>query len=84
MLPPKLTVIESPYRHVFRPILDFVLDLEQKYPDRYIAVLIPELIERHWYHYFLHNQRAAVLKALLLVKGNQRINVINVPWYLEA
>ena len=84
LLPPKLTVIESQYRHVFRPILNFVLDLEQKYPDRYLAVLIPELIERHWYHYFLHNQRAAVLKALLLVKGSQRINVINVPWYLEA
>jgi amino acid transporter len=81
---PKLTVIESPYRHVFRPILDFVSDLSQRFPARDIAVLVPELVERHWYHYFLHNQRAAVLKALLLVKGNQRINVVNVPWYLEA
>jgi hypothetical protein len=31
----------------------------------------------------LHNKRAAVLKSLLLLKGNQRIIVINVPWYLE-
>jgi hypothetical protein len=81
---PKLTVVESPYRFVFGPILKFVGDLEQKYPDRYIAVLIPELVEGHWYHYFLHNQRAAVLKTLLLVKGDQRVTVINVPWYLEA
>jgi amino acid transporter len=81
---PKLTVIESPYRLVFRPILDFVNDLAREHPDRYIAVLIPEMIERHWFHYFLHNQRAAVLKALLLVNGNQRINVINVPWYIVA
>ena len=81
---PKLVVVESPYRYVFRPILDFVGDLEHKFPDRYLAILIPELVERHWFHYFLHNQRAAVLKALLLVKGNQRINVVNVPWYLEA
>jgi hypothetical protein len=36
------------------------------------------------HHYFLHKQRAAVLKALLLVKGNQPINVVNVPWYLEV
>jgi amino acid transporter len=79
---PKLTVVDSQYRQLFRPILDFVAELEQKYPDRYIAVLIPELIERQWYHYFLHNQRAAVLKALLFVKGNRHINVINVPWYL--
>jgi amino acid transporter len=79
---PKLTVVDSPYRQLFRPILEFVDELEQKYPDRYIAVLIPELIERKWYHYFLHNQRAAVLKALLFWKGNRHINVINVPWYL--
>ena len=47
-------------------------------------MLIPELVERHWYHHILHNKRAAVLKGLLLVKGNQRIVVINVPWYLES
>jgi amino acid transporter len=81
---PKLTVIESPYRHVFTPILDFVSNLALKNPDRPLAVLIPELIARRWYHYFLHNQRAAVLKALLFVKGNQRINVISVPWYLRS
>ena len=60
------------------------MEIGRKYPDRYIAVLIPELVERHWRHYFLHNQRAAVLKALLLVKGNQRVNVVNVPWYISA
>ncbi len=81
---PKLTVIESPYRLVFRPILDFVNDLAEKNPDRHIAVVIPEMVERHWFHYFLHNQRAALLKGLLLLKGNQRINVINVPWYINA
>ncbi|HUI77015.1 MAG TPA: APC family permease [Bryobacteraceae bacterium] len=81
---PKLTVVESPYRQLFSPILDFVSDLERKNPNRYIAVLIPELVERHWRHVLLHNQRAAVLKALLFVKGNQRINVINVPWYLTS
>ncbi|HTS31539.1 MAG TPA: APC family permease [Bryobacteraceae bacterium] len=80
---PKLTVIDSPYRTVFRPILDFVTVLAEKNPQRYLAVLIPELVEGHWYHYLLHNQRAAVLKAMLLVKGNQRINVVNVPWYLK-
>jgi hypothetical protein len=36
------------------------------------------------YHYILHNKRAAVLKGLRLVKGNQRIAVTNVPWYLES
>ena len=81
---PKLTVVDSQYRRLFRPILDFVNEIEQQHPGRYIAVLIPELVERHWYHYILHNQRAAVLKALLLLKGNQFISVINVPWYLTV
>jgi len=80
---PKLTVVDSQYRRLFRPILDFVNEIEQQHPGRYIAVLIPELVERHWYHYILHNQRAAVLKALLLLKGNQFISVVNVPWYLR-
>jgi len=82
--PPKLTVIRSPYRQLFGPILQFIEQIEQEHPDRYIAILIPEMVERHWRHYFLHNQHAAVLKALLLVKGNQRISVVNVPWYLNV
>ena len=80
----ELVVLSSPYRYVISPILDYVLDLERRHPEREVAVLIPEMVERHWYHYLLHNQRAQWLKALLLLKGNQRINVISVPWYLRA
>jgi amino acid transporter len=82
--PPELVVIESPFRLVLTPILDYVLELEKQNPGRQIAVLLPELVERHWYHYLLHNQRAQILKGWLLVKGNQRIIVVSVPWYLET
>jgi amino acid transporter len=82
--PPELVVIESPYRWVLRPVVDYVLKVQLENPGREIAVVVPELLERHWYHYFLHNQRAEVLKAMLLVRGNQRVVVINVPWYLES
>jgi hypothetical protein len=81
---PRLVVLPSPYRFVITPILDYILELERSNPDRQIAVLIPELVERHWYHYFLHNQRAEWLRALLLAKGNQRIILVNVPWYTNA
>jgi amino acid transporter len=84
MCPPKLVVIDSPYRFVINPIVDYVLVLERKNVDRQIAVIIPELVERRWYYYFLHNQRAAALKALLYTKGTQRIIVVNVPWYLHS
>jgi amino acid transporter len=80
---PRLVILQSPYRFVISPIVDYVLALQKKDPARQLAVLIPELVERHWYYYFLHNQRAAVLKTLLYVKGSQRIAVVNVPWYIE-
>ena len=82
--PPELVVLESPYRLVLTPILSYVLKLEREHPDRQVAVLVPEIIEKHWFHYLLHNQRSTALKLLLYVKGNRRIIVINVPWYLEA
>ena len=81
---PQLVVLNSPYRLTLGPIVDYVLQAEQDFPNQQIAVLIPELVQRRWYHHVLHNKRASVLKALLLWKGNQRIIVINVPWYLEA
>jgi amino acid transporter len=80
---PELVTLKSPFRFVVRPILDWVLDLEQANPDRQIAVLIPELVENRWYYTLLHNNRSAVLKALLLFKGDQRVIVINIPWYLR-
>jgi hypothetical protein len=83
MQEPELVVLASPYRFIVATIVDYTLDLVQKNPDNIVAVVIPELVESRWYHYLLHNQRANLLKALLLVKGNERVVVINVPWYLQ-
>ena len=81
---PQLVVVDSPYRFVVQPILDFILELETKYPGRQIAVLVPELVESRWIFNLLHNNRPALLKAMLLFKGNQRVMVINMPWYLHS
>src|SRR5437899_2621059 len=81
---PELVVLPSPFRLVLAPIVDYVLEAERANPGQQIAVLVRELVERHWYHHLFHNKRASVLKALLLLRGNQRIIVINVPWYLDA
>jgi amino acid transporter len=80
---PELVVLASPYRLILGAILDYTLEQVRKNPDRTVAVVIAELVESRWYHYLLHNQRANLLKALLLLKGNGRIVVINVPWYLS-
>ena len=81
---PELVILPSPYRLILSPIVDYVLEVERNCPDQQIAVLIPELVEKHWYHYVLHNKRALILKELLLLRGNRRIILINVPWYLES
>jgi hypothetical protein len=79
---PELVFVESPYRTILFPLVNHVLKMEHDHPERQIAVLIPELVVKHWWQAPLHNQRAQVLKLLLLVRGNQRITVINIPWYL--
>ena len=79
---PKVITVDSPFRFVTSPILHHVLQTEDENPDRRVAVVVPELVTRRWYQYLLHNHRSTVLKALLLLQGNRRIVVINVPWYL--
>jgi amino acid transporter len=79
---PELVTIPSSYRFIISPLMDYILELEQKNPGRKVAVLLPELVVRHWWENALHNQRVQLLKLLLLLKGNQRIVVINIPWYL--
>jgi hypothetical protein len=81
---PQVKVLSSPYRQVVGPIIHYILDLETQEPGRDILVVVPELVERHWYHFILHNQRSSLLKALLLLKGNEHTIVLNVPWYIKT
>jgi len=80
---PRLMIINSPYRQLLKPLLSYIEQLKREYTTRTIAVVVPDLVEAHWYEYLLHNQRAAWLKADLFLHGEQRVVVINVPWYLE-
>jgi amino acid transporter len=80
---PELITVQSPYRVIIVPLVDFVLKMEQENKGRTIAVLVPELVVKHWWENLMHNQRAQLLKLLLLVKGNQAIVVLNIPWYLQ-
>lgn len=81
---PQLAVIESPYRRLVGPLLSYINAIKDEHPNRQIAVIIPDLIERHWYHYLLHNQEGEILKALLLLHGDERIVIVGVPWYLHS
>ena len=82
--PPSFTVLPSPYRFVVVPLVKFVLELSEKHPDRRIVVVIPELVEKRWYEYFLHNQRGRLLELMLLVYGNKRVFTMSSPYYLHG
>jgi hypothetical protein len=81
---PRLEVRPSPYRRILTPIIEITLREAKLHPNRQVAVVIPEVVEKRWYNYVLHNQRASVLKAMLYFLGNKNVIVVNVPWYVDA
>ncbi len=79
---PELVNISSEYRAMVSPLMDYLFKLEREYPTRKICIILPELVVRHWWENALHNQRAQLLKFYLLLRGNGRMVVVNIPWYL--
>jgi amino acid transporter len=80
---PKLEILQSPFRYVLAPLVNYILTVEKESSFTKICVLVPELVVRHWWENLLHNRRADLLKFILLLRGNRRIVIINIPWYLE-
>jgi amino acid transporter len=80
---PKLVILQSPFRYVLGPVVDYVLAAERESESHNVCVLVPELVVAHWWENLMHNRRADMLKVILLLRGNRRIVVINIPWYLE-
>jgi len=76
-----LKVIESPYRELVRPAVEYVRSLHPS-PDHVVTVIIPEFVVEHWWEAALHNQNAFRLKgALLLVPW---VVVLSVPFHIGS
>lgn len=80
---PQLVLIRSPYREFFGPLFQHVREQVAANPHRYVAVVVPELVDRKWYELILHSHRSTLLKGMLLLRGGPRVLVINTPWYLR-
>ena len=80
--PPRLVFLSAPFRRIHAPLLKLINELEQKDPERTIAVMIPELVKRRWWEHLLSNHRARRLRNAVLEYGGPRVVVIAVPWYL--
>jgi amino acid transporter len=65
-----LETVDSPYREMTRPVLDFLDTLDQGLSNHVITVVIPEFVVHRWWEQVLHNQSALMLKARLLFRPN--------------
>ncbi|MFC4105315.1 APC family permease [Micromonospora zhanjiangensis] len=81
-IPVPLTVVDSPYREITRPILDFVASARRNSPRDVVTVFIPEYVVGKWWENLLHNQSALRLKGRLLFEPG--VMVTSVPWQLES
>ena len=63
-----LEIIDSPYRSVIEPIVDFVSQFKETHPDVFTTVIIPVLVPRNWWDSILHNQTTLFLKNALRLK----------------
>ncbi len=81
-IPVTLRVLDSPYREVTRPVLDYVKRLRRESPRDLVTIYIPEYVVGNWWEQFLHNQSALRLKARLLFLPG--VMVVSVPWQLAT
>ena len=65
-IPVPLVFVDSPFRDVTGPAVDYVKRLRLEHPGDMVAVYIPEYVVSHWWETFLHNQSAIRLKTRLL------------------
>jgi amino acid transporter len=81
-IPVPLKVLDSPYREITRPILDYVRDLRRRSPRDVVTVYIPEYVVGRWWEQILHNQSALRLKGRLLFTPG--VMVTSVPFQLRS
>ena len=76
-----IEIIYSPYRELLRPILSAVEDLDKRYDNDIVTVVIPEFVVHHWWEHLLHNQSALMLKGRLLFRKNTVVT--SVPYQID-
>jgi amino acid transporter len=81
-IPVPLTVLESPYREITRPVVDFVRGIRRAGPRELVVVFVPQYVVGHWWENVLHNQSALRLRARLQFQPG--VMITTVPWQLES
>jgi amino acid transporter len=76
-----LEIVHSPYRELSRPVMRFIDELDARYENDIITVVIPEFVVRTWWGHLLHNQSALVLKGRLLFRKGTVVT--SVPYHVD-
>jgi hypothetical protein len=76
-----LVVLESPYRSLMEPLLEYIEQVNGERSDDYVTVVLPEFVPARWWHHLFHNQRALLIKGALLFKRNTVVT--SVPFHLR-
>jgi amino acid transporter len=81
-LPVPLTVVESPFREITRPVVDYVKDIRRQSPREIVVVFVPQYVVGRWWENVLHNQSALRLRARLQFQPG--VMITSVPFQLES
>ncbi len=76
-----LVVLESPYRSLMEPLLEYIDQVDAAQPDDFVTIVLPEFVPARWWHHVFHNQRALLIKGALLFRPN--VVVTSVPFHLN-
>ena len=76
----QLVLLDSPYRSLMEPLLEYVDQLSRNEVPGYVTVVLPEFVPARWWHHLFHNQRALLIKAALLFKPHTVVT--SVPFHL--
>jgi amino acid transporter len=76
-----LVVLSSPYRSLVRPLMQYIDEVDARYDDDVLTIILPEFVPSKWWHHLLHNQTALLIKGSLLFKRGKVVT--SVPYHLN-
>ncbi len=77
----KLVILNSPYRSITQPLIEYIEKTQNTYKDGVITVVLPEFVPKKWWHHILHNQTALFIKGVLLFK--KAVVCTSIPFHLK-
>ena len=79
-----LVVLESPYRSVVGPLLEYIEQVDKEFENEQgalVTVVLPEIVPSKWWQNLLHNNTALLVKGALLFRSGKIC--VSVPYHLQ-